>query len=273
MIGDDAHCIRRAFPAESEMISRTMRAWISGAALAIVLSTSGPALAHPHVWVSVETTVMYEGGTVTGLRQRWLFDEFYTSMAIQGLDKNGDGKYDREELAELTAINIDGLKEFSYFTFPKLGDQALEFSGATDFFMELSDSDQAPNPSGASAEEPKQEGGFWSRLTQSLTGSVQEKPQILALEFTLPLAKPVLAEAEGFNFSTQDPTFFIWFDLVKDNPIRLASNAPEGCKANITGASHGMAELQQLGDAAFQQNDGVAFNIGQARTVTVSCPR
>lgn len=255
------------------MISCITRAGINGAAFAVLASASTPALAHPHVWVSVETTVLYDGGTVTGLRQRWLFDEFYTSMAIQGLDKNNDGTYDREELAELTAINIDGLKEFSYFTFPKLGDQSLEFSGAADFYMELTDSDQAPNPGGVATGEPKAEEGFWSRLTQSLTGGVQEKPKVLALEFTLPLAKPVLAEAEGFSFSTQDPTFFIWFDLVKDNPIRLASSAPAGCKANITGPSHGMAELQQLGDAAFEQNDGVSFNIGQARTVTISCPR
>ncbi len=33
-----------------------------------------PARAYPHVWVSVQTTV------VTGLRQRWLFDELYFAM-------------------------------------------------------------------------------------------------------------------------------------------------------------------------------------------------
>ena len=42
-------------------------------------------------------------------------------MAIEGLDKNGDGKYDRQELSELAQVNIDGLKEFNYFTVAKLG--------------------------------------------------------------------------------------------------------------------------------------------------------
>jgi len=236
-------------------------------------SASVPALARPHVWVSVETTVVYDGGIVTGLRQRWLFDEFYSSMAIQGLDTNGDGKYDREELAELTRLNIDGLKEFSYFSCPRLGEHGLQFGPPTDFFMELSESDQAPTPGGVGTEERKEEAGFWTRLTQSLTGTAEEKPQVLALEFTLPLVKPVLAEAEGFNFSTYDPTFFIWFDLAKDKPIRLADGAPAGCKANITGAAQDVSQLQQLGESAFDQNSGVSFNVGQARTVTVSCPR
>ena len=49
---------------------------------------------------------------------KWMFDEFYTAMAIEGLDKNKDGVYDREELAELAKVNIEGLKDFAYFTFP-----------------------------------------------------------------------------------------------------------------------------------------------------------
>ncbi len=55
------------------------------------------AQAHPHVWVNVETTVLYEGGKVAGFKHRWAFDDMYTAMAIQGLDKNGDGTYSRDE--------------------------------------------------------------------------------------------------------------------------------------------------------------------------------
>ncbi len=255
------------------MTSRYWRAGLSGLALASMALSSAPAAAHPHVWVSVMTTVLYKDGTITGLRQRWLFDEFYTSMAIQGLDADGDGKYSREELAELTKVNIDGLKEFSYFTFPKLGEQALELGPPADYFMELSDSEKGPNPGGVETEPPKDEAGFWTRLTQSLTGTGEEKPQILVLEFTLPFVKPLLAEAEGFSFSTQDPSFFIWFDLAKDKPIRLADGAPASCKTHIAGATQDVSMLQQLGEQAFDQNSGVSFNMGQAKTVTVSCPQ
>ena len=95
------------------------------AALAQAAAT-GPATAHPHVWISVATTVVYGNGAVTALRHRWTFDEIYTAMAIQGLDANNDGAYDRAELAELAKVNVHGLKEFGYFTTAKLGEEAVE---------------------------------------------------------------------------------------------------------------------------------------------------
>ena len=79
--------------------------------------SAAPALAHPHVWVTASATVLYEHNTITGLQQAWTFDEFYAAMAIEGLDKNNDGVYDREELAPLAKVNIDGIKEFDYFTY------------------------------------------------------------------------------------------------------------------------------------------------------------
>ena len=70
-------------------------------------------VAHPHVWVSVKATVLFEGDTMTGLQQSWTFDEAYTAMAIEGLDTNGDGNYDRKELEELAKVNVDGLKSLT----------------------------------------------------------------------------------------------------------------------------------------------------------------
>ena len=61
---------------------------------------------------------MFDKGAITGIDQVWFFDEFYTAMAVEGLDTNKDGKYSREELHELAKTNMEGLKEFGYFTFP-----------------------------------------------------------------------------------------------------------------------------------------------------------
>ena len=41
---------------------------LSFAALAV------PASAHPHVWVTYETTIVYEKGAVTGVEHTWTFD-------------------------------------------------------------------------------------------------------------------------------------------------------------------------------------------------------
>ena len=52
--------------------------------VACLLLFAGEARAHPHVWASVKTTVLFKNGTITGLQQHWTFDEFYTAMAIEG---------------------------------------------------------------------------------------------------------------------------------------------------------------------------------------------
>jgi len=213
------------------------RAGLAGAGIvAAALAAPLPAAAHPHVWVTVETTVVYDNGTIAGFRNRWTFDELYTTMAIQGLDANNDGTYDRNELAELAQVNIDGLKEFDYFTQARLGAQTVKLAPPKDYFLEMKDG-------------------------------------VLALNFTLPLAQPVLAEAEGFNFLVSDPSFFIAFDFAKDKPVQLSAGAPAGCEARISTVEQDKAELNRLGQAFQQELGGQAFNIGPQKTIAISCTK
>ena len=78
--------------------------------------------------MTVESTLLYENGAFTGFQHKWTFDEFYSAMAVEGLDTNKDGKYRREELAELAKVNVTSLKDFGYFTFPQLAGQPLSWA-------------------------------------------------------------------------------------------------------------------------------------------------
>ena len=184
---------------------------ILGALVAVLACAAAPVTvnAHPHVFITTETTVLYEKGAFVGFRHKWTFDEFYAAMAIEGLDKNKDGKYDREELSELAKVNIDGLKEFGYFTFPALAGQELKVGEAQDYWLEYVDGK-------------------------------------LSLLFTLPLAQPVLAEAKGLTFSIHDPSYFIAFELAKKDPVKLSEGAPKGCKVGIGRAPEDAAATDAL---------------------------
>lgn len=202
---------------------------------ATIFASPLPAEAHPHVWVDVKTTVVYADGNVKGFEHHWTFDDMYTAMAIQGLDKNGDGRYDRDELAELTQVNIDGLKEFDYFTYPKLGETALKIGAPRDYWLE-------------------------------------HKDGILTLHFLLPLEAPIMADAQGFNFQVYDPSYFIAFDLSEKDPIRLSAGAPSGCKPDVGVPAADTAQAQQLGESFFQQLGG-DFGLSLAKTVSIQCPK
>ena len=108
------------------------------------MAASAPALAHPHVWVGTQTKIIFENGALSGLRYTWLFDEMYTANAIEGLDKNKDGKFEAAELEELTKVNIEGLKEFDYFTAATMAGEALQFGDAKDYTMEVIDGRRGP---------------------------------------------------------------------------------------------------------------------------------
>lgn len=265
------------------------RTLLATAALGLSLTgTAGPVAAHPHVYVTVESTALYEKGTITGLRQRWYFDEFYTTMAVEGLDTNSDGIYDRKELAELAKVNVEGLAQMDYFTFARLGDQRLAFDVPKDYFLDhvamaappgptrMIDPSGAPPPA-AAAPPPAEQPGFWSRMVAKLTGGAKSTeaptPKVLALEFTLPLKQPVLAEAEGFTYSIADPQFWIWFDLDPAKGAAIGPGAPAGCKIEVGLPKNDAAELQRLGESFFNQMGGGQAGVGAAKTVSLSCPK
>ena len=222
------------------MLQHMMRSLLLGASLLLAIVPLS-ASAHPHVWVTYETTVVYDKGTITGLDQVWTFDDMYTVMAIEGLDKNNDGIYSRDELAELAKVNMEGLKDFDYFTYANLGTGALKFA-------------LPQNP--------------WLEHTKG----------ILRLHFHLPLAAPVLAGAEGFTFSIYDPSFFIAFEPEKTGAVKLASGAPKGCKIGFRepNADANSDELKaKLLDDAFAQQLGQTTNIGSGftKTAIVTCAK
>jgi ABC-type uncharacterized transport system substrate-binding protein len=219
---------------EVEMGLARVRA-LPGALAALLLWGAGApgAQAHPHIWILFETTVLHDGkGTFVGVRHKWTFDEFYTAMAIDGLDKNKDGVWDRGELAELAKVNIDGLKDFSYFTIPALAGKALKVGEASDYYLE-------------------------------------HKDGALSLHFTLRFETPVLAEAKGLTISVYDPTYFIAFEPAKADPVKLAEGAPKGCEARI-GAPPAQAKEEAQGLESLQAQLG-ALGVNIAKTITVDC--
>lgn len=213
---------RRAFLAVGSLVLG-----LAGAAL--------PARAHPHVFVTTSATVVIENGAITALDHVWTFDEFYTAMAIEGLDTNKDGKYSREELAELAKTNMEGLKEFQYFTYPKLEKSDLKVADPTAYYLE-------------------------------------HKDGVLSLHFRLPLEKPVLTEAKGFNFTVADPSFFIAFELAKPDPVKLSANAPKGCKVAVVDAAQDNPDTKRLNDAFAAQPGMAPSFLGGSKSVAVDCP-
>ena len=179
-----------------------------GLATCALLMLGTSAGAHPHAWVTTRTTILFDGGKITGLKHVWSFDEPYTAMAVEGLDTNGDGIYDRQELQELAQTNIDGMEDLGYFTVAKLGENKLKFKVPVEFWLE-------------------------------------HKDNALTLYFTALLEQPVTPD--GFSFAIYDATFFVAFNPTKADAVTLGTGAPAGCEASTTLPEKDAAEIKQQG--------------------------
>ncbi|GBU17314.1 MULTISPECIES: DUF1007 family protein [Methylobacterium] len=202
---------------------------------------AGPALAHPHVWVTAKAEVDYVDGKVVGLRHAWSFDKSYSAFITQGLDRNGDGVLSPEELAGLAAENTTGLAEFGYFTKLKIAGRDQAFAEPVEPRMEMKD--------GA-----------------------------LTLAFRLPL-KTAAAPGRGVvALEVYDPTYFVSFALAEGTDAARLEGAPPGCTTTVTRPKTIEPQTAEAGkpglsEAFFEaltaaSNYGVQF----ANRIIVACP-
>ncbi|MGC1465278.1 MAG: DUF1007 family protein [Pseudolabrys sp.] len=149
--------------------------------------------AHPHVWVTMQTELVYaRDGTLTGVQHSWAFDDMFSVFATQGMEGKTKGEFTRDELAPLAKVNIDSLKEYDYFTYV------------------TADGKKAP------LTDPP-EGKYW----------LEFKDSVLTLHFILPLKEPV--RAKNLKVEIYDPTIFVDFAFGKDKPVS-AAGLPAQCK-------------------------------------------
>lgn len=200
------------------------------------LTFAAPALAHPHVWVTMHSEVVYApDGTVTGVRHAWSFDDMFSAFATQGYEGKVKGQFTREELAPLAKVNVESLKEYDYFTYATVdGNKVRMTEPLPDYYLSFEN-------------------------------------QVLTLHFTLPFEKP--AKAKRLNVDIYDPTIFVNFEFPKKDPVALVG-APAGCKLDtVLPREMTYAEGKKLSEIpADQPNVSMAWGAQFANKILVNCP-
>jgi ABC-type uncharacterized transport system substrate-binding protein len=203
-------------------------------AFAAGLLAATDACAHPHVWVTIHSELVYRAdGAITGIRHHWTFDDMFSAFALQGIPHKKKDAYTRAELSSLAEVNVTSLKEYGYFTRARADNRKLVITDPVDYWLEYKDS-------------------------------------ALTLHFTLPLQQP--AAIKDLMFEIYDPTWFVDFNYADKDPVALVG-APGQCRINVerpTGFN--VAQGQQLGEAFFNSltassNFGARF----ANKVFVQC--
>ena len=201
--------------------------------LLAALCGAGPASAHPHVWVTAASELIYASdGSISGVRHAWTFDDMFSTYALQGIESKTKGVYTSEELAPLAQTNVESLKEFGFFTFAKADGKKEKFLEPVDYFLE-------------------------------------QKDGALVLHFTLPFKTPFKTRALALEIF--DPTFFVDFSLQKQDPVRLVG-APAACTFAIQRPNDGSAAAQKLNEQTFMNGENSNYGAMFANKIMVDCP-
>lgn len=164
--------------------------------LAGLLIAAAPASAHPHVWITMTSEVIYApDGSIIGIRHAWTFDDMFSTFATQGLESKQKGVFTRKELSPLAKVNVESLKEYDFFTFGRADGKKTDFAEPKDYYLEYNN-------------------------------------QLLTLHFMLPFKAPV--KAKSLNLQIFDPSYFVDFtfdDKVK--AVATLSGAPTQCKLTV----------------------------------------
>jgi ABC-type uncharacterized transport system substrate-binding protein len=162
-----------------------------------ILAVACPALAHPHVWVTMRIEIVYDaGGSVSALRHIWKFDEIFSTFATSGLGAK-DGRLRREQLVPLAERYVSSLKPYDFFTYVGAAGRSASLGGPSDYWLEYEDG-------------------------------------LLSLHMSLPLTSPV--KAGTLDVAIYDPTYFVDLSFMQDRPVTLV-DAPAKCTVELKSPS------------------------------------
>jgi ABC-type uncharacterized transport system substrate-binding protein len=156
------------------------------------------ALAHPHIWIEGAIELVFNSqGQATAVRQSWLFDELFSTYALQGMPRDKAGQVPSAELGKITGEWMTALAdpESHFFTKIRLGGKSLAFGA------------------------PLNARSTWD-----------PKASQLVLSFELPLDSSVKIDAKGLEVDIQDPGYFVAFEYKGGARAFKGIDAPEQCK-------------------------------------------
>lgn len=179
------------------MIARWHRFVGAGLLAWLIAGGAGPLLAHPHVWIDAVVTFEFtEAGELEAVRQRWVFDDLFSSWVIEAHDADADGRFDPDELKSLQAGAFDNLKEYGYFTHLRVDGTPVPLERIVRFEAEVED----------------------DRLVYT---------------FALELPEPVAAGREQVAVGVFDPEYYVELILDAQDPVRFGGLPSGACSYEI----------------------------------------
>jgi ABC-type uncharacterized transport system substrate-binding protein len=195
-----------------------------------------PATAHPHAWIDLRTTILFDAsGAVAGLREDWLFDDFTSVTVLEDLGKGSDVR-DQQTLLAVARQILKNVGDYGYFTRIEV-DDAVE------------------------------------TLTLDQDVAAEMRADRLAIAFTVRTPAPADPRQHRVAYSVYDPTYFTEVLHAEGaDPIALSETAPNGCATTLQTPTPSPTDVAAA--AAIDVNGSGGDQLGKlfAEKVLLKCP-
>ncbi|WP_162914706.1 DUF1007 family protein [Desertibaculum subflavum] len=188
-------------------------------AAALILALAGPAWAHPHSYLDASLGLVLADGRVAAVEVTWLFDELDTEIALDGNDKNGDGKLDAAELDDLATRMQKHIATQQFHTHLRVDGKVVPITGIDRL-----------------------------RLT------MQDKR--MRARFRATLAEPVDPRARKVTIGLYDDSYYIQFGFDPARDLKLDGALPQGCRV-VTYADRTVTIFEVVGSKVHPTVTGI----------------
>ena len=143
-------------------------------------------LSHPHVFIQNTLRIVFDEQGLAGIRVKWVFDEFFSSMIADEFDRNHNSRLERPEVRGIREGAFANLVNFDYFSFIKINGKPFKVEYVRDFSAALA-------------------GGK------------------LIYEFWIPCHVKASSTFKQFIISQYDPSYYTRVAFGKDQPVKVIS--------------------------------------------------
>lgn len=247
------------------------------------LCMSSQAVAHPHAWISVRTSVIVnDKGEAVALREHWLFDKMYTAYAVHDFNPNKNGKFGPKDILLLAQENVSNLKEYGYFTVVEdYKGNPIAFGIANNIESSL---EEIETDEGSESQRRSLGKDILSR-TKDYPSEAQEKIKgyvdalsnrtQLAMTFTVPFSVPQNIRSHALIYRIYDPTYYTDMSHFPKDSVRFVNEK----NGEVTKTCQAKVELPKVDQsmifsaAALDKNATAPKDLGYyfSEKVTLSC--
>jgi ABC-type uncharacterized transport system substrate-binding protein len=107
----------------------------------IMATAAGAAWSHPHVFVTNQMEVHFEGENLSGIAFRWTFDAVFSAMILADHQPDIGGRFTAKQITAIKTGAFDNLAKFHYFLEFRVGDRKIERFTIQRFSAEVIESD------------------------------------------------------------------------------------------------------------------------------------